>query len=118
MTNKQYILSRCALRKAAADIPVITPIVDVVKNVVSGAGKKLSEEAIAQLKLALPVSSIGLAWLLARASSPAAVADNAHEYAINAMEKETLVQSIRDWENSKLSEAMRAKKHKVHDQFI
>lgn len=117
MTNKDFILARHGLRKSAK-IPVLDSVLGFTKDIAASVTKNLSAEALAQLKLALPVSSVGLAWLLARAASPEAVADNAHEYAINALEKETLAQSIRDWENSKVEKALASGKRKYHDQFI
>lgn len=118
MTNKDYILSRYSMRKCAKGIPVLDSVLGFTKGIAAEATKNLTAEALSQLKLALPVTSVGLAWLLARAASPEAVADNAHEYATNALEKETLAQSIRDWESRKLEKALTSGKRKHHDQFI
>ena len=106
------------MRKEAKGIPVLDSVLGFTKDIASSATKNLTAEALSQLKLALPVSSIGLAWLLARAASPEAVAENAHEYAINALEKETLAQSIRDWESSKVDKKLASAKRRHHDQFI
>lgn len=118
MTTKQYILYRNNLRKTAYEIPVLGPL---VKSFMGAAGKAtggLSREALAIAAMALPSLSIGSAYLLARAASPEAVAKNAPEYAINALEKESLAQSLRDLEDQKLAAELDKTKRKFHDRFV
>lgn len=91
-----------------------------------GLGTKAAETgasaAISGAKTALTFGVPGtiamLAWLAHKATSPKAVADNATEYAINAMEKESLVQSIRDAEDAKIRKRLSGQRKRVHDQFL
>ena len=74
--------------------------------------------AAKNLAIALPAVAATLAWTTYKATSPKAVADNSTEYAINAMEKETLVQSMRDWEDEKANRHLSGSPGRYHDQFI
>lgn len=76
------------------------------------------ENAKASMVFGVPATMAMLAWLANKATSPKAVADNATEYAINATEKESLVQSIRDAEDIKLRKKLSGNRKRVHDQFL
>ena len=117
MTSQDYLKYR-ALQKRAGGIPVLGDILKSITAGLSGAGKEVTSAALDSAKLAIPATAVGLAYLLARAQSPKAVADNAHEYAINAMEKESLAQSIRDMEDAAIVRKLTSGKRKFHDQFI
>jgi hypothetical protein len=82
-----------------------------------GAGAAV-ENAKTALAVGLPGSLAILAWLAYKATSPEAVASNASEYAINAMEKESLVQSMRDAEDAKVRKRLSGNRKRVHDQFL
>ena len=117
MTTKQYILARCTMRKEAG-IPFLEPLFKYVAGTSADLTKETIKAAATSAAVTLPVSALGLAFLLAKANSPKAVADNAHEYATNAMEKETLAQTIRDMESLKAADKLNARKRKPHDRFL
>ena len=76
----------------------------------------LVDNAKTSLMIGAPATIAILAWLAHKATSPEAVAENATDYAINAAEKESLVQSIRDFES--LKQEGKLKKVRRHDQFL
>lgn len=119
MTHNEYIKVRAAMRKEAdGKIPVISDIWSGITGMTSSALKSVGGAALSSAALALPTAAISLAYLIAKARSPKAVADSAPEYAMNAMEKETLAQSLRDLEDSEIRALLRKAKHRHHDQFI
>lgn len=68
-------------------------------------------------KAGLPIATLGLAYLLSRVQSPKAVADNAHNYAINSMLEQSLKQSKADFAQLVASKAI-TRSNRFHDQYL
>lgn len=78
---------------------------------------KLFESGVDSLKVALPLSTLGLAYLIARAKSPEAVADNAHHYAINSILEQSLQQSKDDLAHLLANKSV-TRTNRFHDQYL
>lgn len=111
MNSKTYLAYRIGLRKRANGFGFIT---EPIKEV----GKGISEGAKDSWGLALPLGGILLAYLAYKATTPKAVADNASAYAANALERESLAESVRDLEDMKQAARFKNSKKRYHDQFI
>ena len=111
MTGKQYLSFRLGLNKKAFLKSVLGTAKDVAKPVVEGA-----RDAWA---VTLPLTGILAAYLIHKATSPKAVADNAALYAANAMEEGSLLESIKDLQDLKQQKSFKTNAaRKYHDQFI
>lgn len=126
MTSKEYIQFRgLAKRSAATSKGVVGTILSALKSggeKVVNLGTKVAETGVKNsydaARVSLPALGLITAWLAYKAASPKAVADTASDYAINAFEQESLVQSMRDLEDAKLASALKNTKRKSHDQFL
>ena len=126
MTTNQYLKCRC-LQKTATTAG---------GGVLAGLGRLTSSGAHAAAKFIGDVAKLGIenttktammtipalglltSWMIYNSVSPKAVADNATLYAKNAIERETLAQSLRDLEEDKVNDIITAGKKKYHDQFL
>lgn len=84
-----------------------------IANVV---GKFLAE-GINAAKVGVPLTTLGLAYLLSRSQSPKAVADNAHNYAVNAALEQSIAQSKTDLAHLLANKAI-SRTNKFHDQYL
>lgn len=69
------------------------------------------------LLIGAPATALALSYVLAKLNSPEAVADNAHNYAINAVMDSSLNVSKKDLANLLAMEALK-NNNKHHDQYI
>lgn len=100
------------MRKQAAGF--LNTAVGAIKD----SAKFLAGNLSGATKYALPAGGLLAAWLAYKMASPKAVADSAGEYAMNAMEKESVVQSIRDLQEAELERKLRGGRRRPHDQFL
>ena len=82
-----------------------------------GLGTDIGGKYLTALALGAPVGAAALAFLAAKATSPYAVAENSKEIALNAIERESLAQSMRDLEEIRLRKKL-TNKPNIHDQYI
>ena len=95
-------------------------ILDILKSggkALFGMGTEIGGKYLTALALGAPVGAAALAYLAAKATSPYAVAENSKEIALNAIERESLAQSMRDLEELKLRKKL-TNKPNIHDQYI
>lgn len=111
MNTETYLRCRGLMRKSAG-------VVDKLFGWGEAAGKFLAGQGLESVKYALPSMGLMTAWLAYRALSPKAVAESASEYAINANEKESVMQTLRDLEEARLASKFESGKRRVHDQFL
>lgn len=69
------------------------------------------------LLIGAPATALALSYVLAKLNSPEAVADNAHNYAINAVMDSSLNVSKKDLANLLAMESLK-NNNKHHDQYI
>ena len=113
MTGKSYLNYRLGLRKRADGI--LSTMTNTVKGAVVD---PITENAKDAWGLTLPLAGILTAYLIHKATTPKAVADNAPEYAANAMERESLAESLRDLQDAKAAAKFKRNRSRVHDQFV
>lgn len=136
MTTEQYLSYRTLRKTAAAAAGAAaakatalsilgTKIMDLLGKGATKAADATAKVATKGISLGTKVSlaslpALGLtgAWLAYKTTSPEAVADNLPEYAKNAMEKESIVQSLRDLESMQMNKQISGKATKAHDQFL
>lgn len=82
-----------------------------------GMGTEIGGKYLAAAALGVPAGALALAYLASRATSPAAVAANSKDIAINAIERESLAQSMRDLEELRLRKKL-TNQPRIHDQYI
>lgn len=110
MTNKYYTgLNKKAFFKQLANSAA---------NTATKLGEKATGAAYTSLLIGAPTLLATAAWMLYKMQSPKAVADNATEYAINALETESLLQSMRDLDEEKLRGKLKGSRKRYHDQFL
>lgn len=112
MDTDTYLKSRTFMQKRAWD--PFGSLAHVGKDV----GKFFAENTASALMLAVPTTSLMAAWLAYKALSPKAVADNASDYALNATQKESVIQTLRDLEESKVTSKLKRGRKRPHDQFL
>ena len=122
LTANEYLAGRLLQKTAGLDkksFDIAEKLAtDFLKWTGSLAGKAVGKGAD-YLALTLPVAGVLAAVGLAKATSPRAVSENSSDLAINAMEKASLAESLRDYETLKATNALRKKKRRAtHDQFI
>ena len=104
--------TRNQLRKQAG---FFTDLINDIKNL----GVTTAKEAKDYAKLTFPAVGLAAGTGLAYALSPRGVAENAADLSINALEKASLAEAIRDYEALKLANKLRKQnRKKLHDQFI
>lgn len=131
MTSKEYLTYRLLRKEAAAPAavgPLVAfgkPVLDALKSLFTASAGTAKEVAKAGIdvatnsaKISLPALGLITAWLAYKATSPEAVAKNAPEYAINAIERESIVQTLRDIDNAKLQGKFKQSGRRAHDQFL
>ena len=116
MNNGHLIFLRSAMLQKRAGI--LADTLKFVGNKATDLAGALMGNMTSTAAVALPASAVLAAWLAHKATSPKAVADLAPEYAMNAMEKETLVQSLRDLQDSQVKTKLKGGRRRVHDQFL
>lgn len=82
-----------------------------------GMGTEIGGKYLTALALGAPVGAAALAYLAAKATSPYAIAENSKEIALNAIERESLAQSMRDLQELKLRKKL-TNRPNIHDQYI
>lgn len=82
-----------------------------------GMGTEIGGKYLTALALGAPVGAVALAYLASRATSPQAIAENSKDIALNAIERESLAQSMRDLEELRLRKKL-TNKPNIHDQYI
>lgn len=126
MTSEQYIRFR-GIQKVAAGKGASfgATALSALKSLIGGVantGKKVAETAIKgsgkAMAVALPTTGLLGAWLLYKTTSPKAVAEMAPEFATHAIERESLLQSMRDLEQAEMTTQIKRNKRRVHDQFL
>lgn len=114
MDNITYLACRSQMRKQASGAALLKGTVDVIKN----SAKFLAGNLASSAKYAFPAGGLLAAWLAYKTMSPKAVADSASEYAMNATEKESVVQSIRDLQEAEAEAKLKGGRRRPHDQFL
>ena len=119
MTSKEYVVCRLIHKKANAGLLKEANWFTDAWKYIFGLSEKAAEKGYDLTSMLLPVLGIAGGYGLAKATSPRGVAENASELAINAMERASLAESLRDLETLKASNKLRKQTRKtIHDQFI
>lgn len=79
--------------------------------------KLLTSSGLNAAKIGIPLTTLGMAYLLSRSQSPKAVADNAHNYAINEALEQSIAQSKTDLAQLLAQKAI-SRTNKFHDQYL
>ena len=90
---------------------------EVARTVVTELVKNYMDATKTAAVVTAPAAGILMAYLAARAQEPKATAENATEYAQNALELQSLAQSKLDLKNMKLQKELKSSR-KAHDQFL
>ena len=98
------------------DLFLIAGMMQKRAGVLDMIGKFLAE-GVNAAKIGVPLTTLGLAYLLSRSQSPKAVADNAHNYAVNAALEQSIAQSKTDLAHLLANKAI-SRTNKFHDQYL
>ena len=130
MKSTEYIrvrgLQKLAVAAGGGALTTIgSNVLGALKSVLgfaAGTTKNVAGEAVkgstAATKVAVPTLGLITAWLAYKATSPQAVAKMAPEFATHAIERESLLQSMRDLERAEMDARIKKNKRRVHDQFL
>ena len=121
MTYNEYLAARLAshLNKKAAGKVEGSPIIDFLGKQLTKATEFFTKQTVETLPLVLPVAGALTGVAAAKALSPQAVAENASNFAQEALERGSLLESLRELEALKVNNKLRKQLRKnIHDKFI
>ena len=125
MTSEEYIKVRGLHKWANKTASLGTLALNALGKLVGGVAGMTTSAATTAVKGAAKAAAIGVpatglltAWLAYKATSPQAAAEMAPEFATHALERESLLQSMRDLEQAELTNKIQKSKRRVHDQFL